>query len=341
MQFSRVLINYLRKINSCRSLKNIFTFLQEQVIKKFPDNDTVRYTGISGFLFLRFFVPAILGPRLFDIHLGPLDHLANRTLTLISKTIQNVANIVEFGQKEPYMEPINTVIRTTIPEMKKYLDFLCSGQSSHYEDSYRNKRYNSVKIIMSDDVVAVACAELHLLLKNCMPKFMTLEVNPDLVKDLNSVLDGISNMIANEKDEDVSKVVNSTGRIIGLTPQLEESTTEENQKMKKYTDWVKKENKAKYANITALTELKQQLKAMDPASRQPTEVEIPKMDLESNTPVGSPSKAGHALSMASLDVAEVPLDAPLSLADMLSGGEAESPDRTDSSKDMRKGFWNK
>jgi Ras GTPase-activating protein 3 len=31
------------------------------------DNREVRYSVISGFIFLRFFAPAILGPRLFDL----------------------------------------------------------------------------------------------------------------------------------------------------------------------------------------------------------------------------------------------------------------------------------
>lgn len=33
----------------------------------FPDNKEVRYSVISGFIFLRFFAPAILGPKLFDL----------------------------------------------------------------------------------------------------------------------------------------------------------------------------------------------------------------------------------------------------------------------------------
>lgn len=37
-----------------------------------PDQREVRYSVISGFIFLRFFAPAILGPKLFDITTHPI-----------------------------------------------------------------------------------------------------------------------------------------------------------------------------------------------------------------------------------------------------------------------------
>lgn len=45
----------------------MFWSLRELAATHFPSNKEVRYSVISGFIFLRFFAPAILGPRLFDI----------------------------------------------------------------------------------------------------------------------------------------------------------------------------------------------------------------------------------------------------------------------------------
>ena len=45
----------------------IFDSLKECAMIHFPENREVRYSVISGFIFLRFFAPAILGPRLFDL----------------------------------------------------------------------------------------------------------------------------------------------------------------------------------------------------------------------------------------------------------------------------------
>ena len=45
----------------------IFTVLKELAIKYFPESREVCYYVISGFVFLRFFAPAILNPKLFEI----------------------------------------------------------------------------------------------------------------------------------------------------------------------------------------------------------------------------------------------------------------------------------
>uniref|UniRef100_A0A1B0BAA2 GTPase-activating protein n=1 Tax=Glossina palpalis gambiensis TaxID=67801 RepID=A0A1B0BAA2_9MUSC len=75
-------------------LCQIFHDLRECAARHFPRNREVRYSVVSGFIFLRFFAPAILGPKLFDLTTEPLDCHTNRTLTLISKTIQSLGNLV-------------------------------------------------------------------------------------------------------------------------------------------------------------------------------------------------------------------------------------------------------
>ncbi|KAH8270165.1 hypothetical protein KR018_005094 [Drosophila ironensis] len=75
-------------------LCQIFHDLRECAGKHFPSNREVRYSVVSGFIFLRFFAPAILGPKLFDLTTERLDAQTYRTLTLISKTIQSLGNLV-------------------------------------------------------------------------------------------------------------------------------------------------------------------------------------------------------------------------------------------------------
>ncbi|XP_062561540.1 GTPase-activating protein [Armigeres subalbatus] len=75
-------------------LCQIFHDLRECAAKYFPQNKEVRYSVVSGFIFLRFFAPAILGPKLFDLTTEPVDEQTTRTLTLISKTIQSLGNLV-------------------------------------------------------------------------------------------------------------------------------------------------------------------------------------------------------------------------------------------------------
>lgn len=53
-------------------LCQIFHDLRECAGRHFPHNREVRYSVVSGFIFLRFFAPAILGPKLFDLTTEPL-----------------------------------------------------------------------------------------------------------------------------------------------------------------------------------------------------------------------------------------------------------------------------
>jgi len=113
--------------NRCpAAFRNVFEYIQEVVVKKFPEDEVIRYTAPGGFIFLRFFCPALLGPKLFNLaNDHPPENVA-RDLTLIAKTIQNLANLVPFGQKEPYMEGVNHFISEYTPQMKQFLDTLCS-----------------------------------------------------------------------------------------------------------------------------------------------------------------------------------------------------------------------
>lgn len=48
-------------------MSEVFFVLKELAIKFFPDNKEVCYYIISSFVFLRYFAPAILNPRLFEL----------------------------------------------------------------------------------------------------------------------------------------------------------------------------------------------------------------------------------------------------------------------------------
>ncbi|KAI9141615.1 hypothetical protein BKA69DRAFT_384241 [Paraphysoderma sedebokerense] len=104
------------------TLRVIFSHLQKEVMRKFPKNETARYVTVASFIFLRFFVPAVLGPKLFGLWDEYMDSRAARTLTLIAKTLQNLANLVEFGQKEPFMNPMNTFLNSKFGQLKRYID---------------------------------------------------------------------------------------------------------------------------------------------------------------------------------------------------------------------------
>ncbi|KAI0853202.1 Rho GTPase activation protein [Daldinia vernicosa] len=87
---------------------------------------TVTYTSVSGFLFLRFICPAILNPKLFGLLRDNPRSRAQRTLTLIAKGLQALANLSTFGKKEGWMEPMNRFLGIHRQPFKDYIDQTCS-----------------------------------------------------------------------------------------------------------------------------------------------------------------------------------------------------------------------
>uniref|UniRef100_A0A2K6PZ06 RAS p21 protein activator 1 n=1 Tax=Rhinopithecus roxellana TaxID=61622 RepID=A0A2K6PZ06_RHIRO len=106
------------------TLRYIYGCLQKSVQHKWPTNTTMRTRVVSGFVFLRLICPAILNPRMFNIISDSPSPIAARTLILVAKSVQNLANLVEFGAKEPYMEGVNPFIKSNKHRMIMFLDEL-------------------------------------------------------------------------------------------------------------------------------------------------------------------------------------------------------------------------
>ncbi|GKZ21079.1 hypothetical protein AbraIFM66951_002488 [Aspergillus brasiliensis] len=87
---------------------------------------SVTYSSVSGFLFLRFFCPAILNPKLFGLLKDHPRPRAQRTLTLIAKALQGLANMTTFGSKEPWMEPMNKFLVSNRADFKQFVDSICA-----------------------------------------------------------------------------------------------------------------------------------------------------------------------------------------------------------------------
>lgn len=83
-------------------------------------------------LFLRLLCPAILNPSLFDLRHDLPNEKASRALTLVAKSIHNLANGQKFGNKEPYMEFMNSFINLNKAKMERFLERI-----STFDDSQR------------------------------------------------------------------------------------------------------------------------------------------------------------------------------------------------------------
>lgn len=110
------------------AMRLAFKQLHRRVEERFPQDEhkDVKYLAISGFLFLRFFAPAILTPKLFDLRDHHADPQTGRSLLLLAKAVQSIGNLgQQLGQgKELWMAPLHPFLLQSILRVRDFLDQL-------------------------------------------------------------------------------------------------------------------------------------------------------------------------------------------------------------------------
>lgn len=118
---------YASAANCPAMLRTMLTDVRKLATSKFPKDKTVRYTAVSAFIFLRLFCPAIINPKLFNMMPDYPSETTARNLTLVAKSLQNLANMSEFGVKEAYMVAVNGTLMALRGGMTEYLDAISVG----------------------------------------------------------------------------------------------------------------------------------------------------------------------------------------------------------------------
>lgn len=100
------------------SFRKICNIISSAVMPRFPE---AKYTAVGAFIFLRFFCPAIVAPEVEGLVSSAPSKEMRRGLLLIAKVVQNLANNVLFGAKEPYMFPLNDFLTQNIYRVTTFL----------------------------------------------------------------------------------------------------------------------------------------------------------------------------------------------------------------------------
>eukprot|EP01094_Clydonella_sp_ATCC50884_P000475 TRINITY_DN1036_c0_g1_i4.p1 TRINITY_DN1036_c0_g1~~TRINITY_DN1036_c0_g1_i4.p1 ORF type:complete len:476 (-),score=112.39 TRINITY_DN1036_c0_g1_i4:798-2225(-) len=91
--------------DSPRSVRRLLRQLYERVTEHFPAQGSM---AVGGFVFLRFLCPAIVSPEKFFLTSKDLEPEARRVLLLMSKTLIQLANEMEF--QDTALAPLNSFI---------------------------------------------------------------------------------------------------------------------------------------------------------------------------------------------------------------------------------------
>jgi len=172
-------------LNQCPvEFREIFHHMQAKVQDNYASDQVAvtKYTVVSGFIFLRFFCPAILGPKLFNLMDEHPSVETNRTLILIAKSLQNLSNLVEFTttSKEEYMACMNEFVLANLPRVKEFIDELASPVATELNGT-----------IVSPYAVEKEFASLHRHVRKNLQKITELaqEVDKARLNDLITILE--------------------------------------------------------------------------------------------------------------------------------------------------------
>lgn len=162
-----------------RSLRFIFHCLQSVARREWPEEEMIRCRVVSAFLFLRLICPAVLNPKLCNLIDETPSPMASRSLTLVAMCLQKLANLLEFGQREPFLKAVNPFLQRYKARMIQFLD----------EISDVSEYYGSSEVLPSDQ--ARELAAIHDICIQHEDKLQQLSATQPQARILVAITDGI------------------------------------------------------------------------------------------------------------------------------------------------------
>ncbi|EGG22121.1 C2 domain-containing protein [Cavenderia fasciculata] len=184
-------------------LRFICNHIYNCVEAKFPlENNNVKSVG--GFIFLRFINPALFSPDSLKLIANPPNNETRRSLTLITKILQNISNQVIFSSKEKFLERSNSFISGKAEEVG---NFLIEVSKPPTKDC-RKLKFDSIKcetpkLIKYFDTIITSIEEKHQLVLDNMQNHTT---DQDFITSFTNEVKCISSLIKKQQAQSLKNI---------------------------------------------------------------------------------------------------------------------------------------
>lgn len=102
-------------------IKELTHHILQETIRKFGLASNSVRTCVGGYFFLRFFCPALTMPHTLGVIDAAPSGKTFKTLVLMAKVLQNMANYVRFGDKERHMVALNILLERNSDRFAHFL----------------------------------------------------------------------------------------------------------------------------------------------------------------------------------------------------------------------------
>ncbi|XP_064250804.1 ras GTPase-activating protein 4-like isoform X3 [Passer domesticus] len=126
----------VRSAPACPPLiRAAFRQLFQRVGQRFPQHQHAKFVAVTSFLCLRFFSPAVMTPKLFQLRATHADARTSRTLLLLAKAIQLVGNMEPAAgrAKEPWLSPLLPALQEGTARMRDFITRLVGTEEERGE----------------------------------------------------------------------------------------------------------------------------------------------------------------------------------------------------------------
>ncbi|NWX38017.1 RASL2 protein, partial [Notiomystis cincta] len=138
-------------------IRAAFRRLFQRVGERFPQHQHAKFVAVTSFLCLRFFSPAVMTPKLFQLRDAHADARTSRTLLLLAKAVQLVGNMEPAAgrAKEPWLSPLLPALQQGTARMRDFITRLVGTEELQGEEEAEGRPLGAPPAVVKEGLLLV------------------------------------------------------------------------------------------------------------------------------------------------------------------------------------------